>query len=69
MKAIFSLRANRPKTQGGMGNYIDNLVLWMGKIAKRRGDELFCLTTFFNHTLYGESPEGIKRCFLPNPGR
>lgn len=68
MKVVVSLRAHRPKTQGGMGDYIDGLIPWMGKIARQREDELYLLTTFFNHTLYGDNSVNIGRCMLKNPG-
>jgi glycosyltransferase involved in cell wall biosynthesis len=67
MKVVVSLRAHRPKTQGGMGDYIEGLIPWMGKIAKQRKDELYLLTAFFNHGLYKDNSENIYCCLLKNP--
>lgn len=67
MKVVISLRAHRPNTQGGMGDYIDGLIRWAGKLAKQKESELYLLTTFFNHHLYENSSTNVKRIMLKNP--
>lgn len=67
MKVLISLRAHRPKTQGGMGNYIDGLIRWIGRIAKQKESQIYLLTTFFNHNIYKEDITNVRKIMLKKP--
>ncbi len=68
MKVLISLRAHRPKTQGGMGDYIDGLIRGLDQLALRKQGEIYLLTTFFNHHLYENNFIHLRRIMLKNPG-